>query len=113
LSIVIEAPISFLLNQSDQFMDSLNSKIRAASQIALLGAVTNNLRAVNLLQDEKKFVFKFYYERLNDDESEIADVFTAEMIAYFEDYEVSACSIILPLSDAIPEEGIRIFCRKE
>ena len=94
-------------------MDSINLKIRAASQIALLGAVTKNLRAINVLQEGKKILVNFYYEKINEEEEEIPEIFATEMIAYFEDYDVNAYSIILPLSETIPEEGIRIFCRKE
>ncbi|MCH9609834.1 MAG: hypothetical protein S4CHLAM45_01960 [Chlamydiales bacterium] len=94
-------------------MDSINLKIRAASQIALLGAVTKNLRAINILHEGKKILVNFYYKKINDKEEEIPEIFATEMIAYFEDYDVEACSVILPLSETIPEEGIRIFCRKE
>ncbi len=94
-------------------MDSINLKIRAAAQIALLGAVTNNLRAINVLQEGKKILVNFYYEKINNEEEEIPEIFAAEMITYFEDYDVNAYSILLPLSETIPEEGIRIFCRKE
>jgi hypothetical protein len=87
--------------------------IRAASQIALLGAVTLNLRAVNIIQVGKKILTNFYYEKLENDEEEIPEVFATEMFSYFEDYEITANTIILPLSKAIPEEGIRVFCRKE
>ena len=95
-------------------MDNINLNVRAASQIALLGAVTKNLRAINVIQEGKKILVNFYYEKINDEEEEeIPEIFATEMIAYFEDYDINACSIILPLSETIPEEGIRIFCRKE
>lgn len=95
-------------------MDSINLKIRAASQIALLGAVTTHLRAINIFHEGKKILVNFYYEKINDEEEEeIPEIFATEMNAYFEDYDVEACTVILPLSETIPEEGIRIFCRKE
>lgn len=90
----------------------LNS-LRSVSQVALLGAVTPNLRAVNVIQDGRKILVNFYYETLANDEEEIPEVFATEMFSYFEDYDVSAHAIILPLSKNIPEEGIRIFGRKE
>jgi|GEM_PF-4222038 hypothetical protein len=94
-------------------MENTNLKIRAASQIALLGAVTKNLRAINIIQREKKILINFFYEKINEQEEEIPEIFATEMFAYFEDYDINARSIILPLSENIPEEGLRIFCRKE
>lgn len=92
-------------------MDTIN--LRAASQIALLGAVTINLRAVNILLEERQILINFYYEKINNEEEEIPEIVAAEMITYFEDFDVSVYSIILPLSKTIPEEGLRIFSRKE
>ncbi len=91
----------------------MNLNIRAASQIALLGAVTSNLRAVNIIQNDKMILVNFYYQTIEIGEEEIPEVFSTEMFAYFEDYEISANAIILPLPQPIPEEGIRIFYRRE
>ena len=94
-------------------MENFILNIRAASQIALLGAVTKNLRAVNVILQGKKISINFYYEQISEEEEEIPEIFATEMISYFEDYAINANSITLSLSRSIPEEGIRIFCRKE
>lgn len=94
-------------------MNNINLNIRAASQIALLGAVTKNLRAINVIYNEKKLLINFYYEKITLEEEEIPKVFATEMISYFEDYNINVNSIILPKTETLPEEGIRIFCRKE
>lgn len=94
-------------------MSNINLNIRAASQIALLGAITKNLRAVNIVHDGKKILIKFYYEKISSEEEEIPEIFATEMNTYFENYDISVDSITLPISKSIPEEGIRIFCRKE
>lgn len=66
-------------------MDSINLKIKASSQIALLGTITINLRAINVLQEGKKILVNFYCEKIGDEEEEIPEIFATEMIAYFED----------------------------
>ncbi|MCP5470127.1 MAG: hypothetical protein H7A36_06455 [Chlamydiales bacterium] len=94
-------------------MGNISLSIRAASQIALLGAITKNLRAVNIVYDDISMQINFYYENIKNEEEEIAEIFASEMLSYFENYDINVNSIILPTSKSIPEEGLRVFSRKE
>ncbi len=90
------------------------SSIRCALQIALLGAITQNLRAINAVVKEKNIEIYFYYETPpSEEEEELSEVVETEIYSYFMDTSIATYRVVLPLSNKIPELGIRIFHRKE
>ena len=90
------------------------SSIRCALQIALLGAVTQNLRAINAVVKEKNIEIYFYYEtHPSEEEEELSEIVETEIYSYFMDTSIATYRVVLPISNKIPELGIRIFHRKE
>jgi hypothetical protein len=90
------------------------SSIRCSLQVALLGAVTENLRAVNILFNESLIELFFYYElERTEAEKELAEVAATEVMADFVDISVIVHKVVLPLSSIVPELGIRVFHRNE
>ena len=88
--------------------------VRAASQISLLGEVTINLRAVNIILEDEILLLKFYYELSSEEEEDIPEMVALEMLSFFEgEYEIITQTFITPTIVPIPQEGIRVFYRKE
>lgn len=95
-------------------MTNSNLLIRAALQIALLGAVTPNLRGVNALIQGQNLIIKFYYEHPPDEEEEdLAEIVGTEVYASLVDFQVEVMVEILPKSVILPEEGLRVYHRQE
>jgi hypothetical protein len=90
------------------------SSIRCVLQVALLGAVTPNLRAVNANFDENNIELFFYYENPpSEDEEELSSVIETEVYSDFIDISIVTERIVLPASEKIPEKQLMIFLRKE
>jgi hypothetical protein len=90
------------------------SALRCALQIALLGAVTPNLRAINAIVKEKNIEIYFYYEKNpSEEEEDLSEIVETEIFSYFMDTSITTNRIVSPLSDKIPEIGLRIFHRSE
>jgi hypothetical protein len=96
-------------------MTHLNiGSLRCSTQVALLGAITPNLRAVNVEFINKHVTIFFYYNSTpSEDEKEISSVVAAEVSCDFIDIIVDSENIILPKPNRIPEVGLRIFQIKE
>lgn len=90
------------------------SSIRCSLQVALLGAVTNNLRALNVIVSEKLITLAFYYEsHPSEEEEEISEVIASEVSSDFIDASIEVNRIVLDGKNKIPEIGIRVFHRSE
>lgn len=90
------------------------SSIRCALQVALLGAITPNLRAINTSIKENNIELYFYYETSpSEEEEELSEIVVTELYADFIDISIAVHRVILSLSKKIPEIGLRIFHRKE
>lgn len=94
-------------------MNPTISGIRCSLQVALLGAVTPNLRAVSILYENESMIIFFYYEfPPSEDEIEISEIVGSEVIADFV-IPVDVKQITLGATEKIPENGLRIFHRHE
>lgn len=95
-------------------MNITESSIRCSSQVALLGAVTSNLRAVcvNILENELSF--NFYYEHQpSEDEIEISEIFVSEVLSDFIGVSIKVKRVILSPPQKIPNKGLWIYHKKE
>ncbi|MCE5318497.1 MAG: hypothetical protein LLG04_14190 [Parachlamydia sp.] len=86
-------------------------------QVALLGAITNNLRAVNVENDGANINVIFYYATPpSEDEEELSEIIVSEMYADYGNIPnifIEARRVVLPLPNRIPEVGLRVFHRSE
>ena len=90
------------------------SAIRCALQVALLGSITPNLRAINVNLKENTIELYFYYENPpSEEEEELSEIVVTELYSDFIDVSIEIHRLVLSLSHQIPELGIRIFHRKE
>jgi hypothetical protein len=88
--------------------------IRCVSQVALLGSVTPNLRAVNIQFSEKQIVMHFYYnENYSEIEDEEAEMVGSELISSFTDCMLEIEKHIYPYPGKIPVQGIFVYHRYE
>jgi hypothetical protein len=95
-------------------MNITESSIRCSSQVALLGAVTNNLRAVTVSNVENKLTFNFYYEHQpSDEEIEISEIVASEVLSDFTNVDVHVKRVILSAPQKIPNEGFWVYHKKE
>ena len=91
------------------------SSIRCSLQVALLGAVTHNLRAVNIcVKDDQLIEIYFYYEfPPSEEEEEISEVIASEVLSDYIDVLTQVHRCVIPISKPIPEIGIRVFHRRD
>lgn len=95
-------------------MELTISSIRCVLQVALLGAVTPNLRAVIVETEKDEMTLYFYYdEKFSEEEEENAEVVATEVMTDFLDHVVNLKHIVLPYPEKLPEIGIRVFQRYE
>lgn len=90
--------------------------IRSSIQVALLGHITTNLRALYIEYKDIHITLNFiYYENPNEDELELANLVHSEFYADFPfskfsiDFEV----LIIPISKQIPKRGFFVYLRFE
>jgi hypothetical protein len=91
------------------------SSIRCCLQVALLGAITENLRAVAVELDSNLIKIYFYYDSSpSEEEKDIAETISSEVISDYPNLiEVKIYQSILPIKTKIPNVGIRVFHRRE
>ena len=90
------------------------SAIRCALQVALLGSITPNLRAINANLKEDILELFFYYETPpSEDEEDLSEIVVTELYSDFINISITTHKIVLALSEKIPNIGLRIFHRKE
>jgi hypothetical protein len=91
-------------------------KVLASLQRALLGFVTQDLRAVDVIfEDEENFTVIFYYNReLSEDEEELSSLAETEFMSDFPPpyFHIERILKILPYPnriDKIPHNGFRVY----
>lgn len=90
------------------------SSLMCSLQVALLGAITENLRAVSVSFHEKNITVFFYYAKQpSNEEEDISEVVISEVLADFVDACVISNRVVLPKVNKIPEIGLKIFHKKE
>lgn len=92
------------------------ASLRCVTQVALLGAVTPNLRGVVVQCRNKNINVFFYYDHTpSDHELELAETVATEIISDFPDYMIDTEKITFPFPKKIParEDGIFIYHRYE
>ncbi len=90
------------------------SSLRCGLQVALLGNITSNLRAINASVNENNIKLFFYYETSpSEEDEELSEVVVSELYADFINSSIEIERIVLPISNKIPEQEIKVFHRKE
>ena len=90
------------------------SSVRCALQVALLGAITPNLRAVNTQIKDHLMELYFYYEAAaSEEEVDLSEIVATELLSDFIEIRVNVNRVILPIRQPIPEQELRIFHRSE
>lgn len=83
-------------------------------QIAMLGMVTPNLRAIYIRKNGKEACLYFYYDNPPlDDEEELASIMHTEVISDFVDYDIDFKVCVLPYPQLIPKDGWCAYSRYE
>lgn len=86
-------------------------------QRALLGNVTPNLRALDvLIKDEKNLELIFYYDKeLSEIEEELPSLTETELASDFPepDYHVTGVVKVLPYPARVPQNGFLVYLRYE
>lgn len=95
---------------------SILSMLRSV-QKALLGNITKNLRAVDvLIKDEKNLKLIFYYDKkIPEFEEEFPSLIETEVASDFPepDYHVTGVVKVLPYPTRIPQNGFLAYLRQE
>jgi hypothetical protein len=90
------------------------SSISCALQVALLGAITPNLRAIDVSFDNNNIELFFYYENPpSEEEVELTGIVENKVHADFIETSIVTERIVLPMSERIPEKLLRIYHRSE
>lgn len=90
------------------------SSIRCTLQVALLGAITSNLRAVTVTNLNNELILYFYYENHPaDEEVEISEIVASEIMSDFINISIEVKRIVSSTSEKIPSEGIWVYHKKE
>lgn len=97
-------------------MEITEKAVRCSIQVALLGAVTNNLRAVSAIVSKKEINLKFLYENQpSENEIELSQIASTEIFSDFGDVIVNEQQIVLNKSNIIPlaSEEMLLYHRYE
>lgn len=90
-------------------MNLTHSDIRCCLQVALLGAITANLRAVCVEVNKASLSIFFYYASLlSPDEEELSEIVVTEVYSDFlniPELSVEIKRIVLPLPNPIPKSN--------
>ena len=92
------------------------SKLRCISQVALLGSITSNLRAVIIEFDNKIIRVFFYYNNApSEEEEELAEEVASEIISDCTEYMIEVEKITVAYPQKIPDrkDGIYVYFRHE
>jgi hypothetical protein len=92
------------------------SALRCSLQVALLGCITPNLRAVSICVTNSNACLFFYYNTPpSEEEQELASFVDTEFIADFPspEFKTDYKIITLPYPSPIPKEGMLVFQRYE
>jgi len=97
-------------------MNFTQSYVKSSIQRALLGAVTENLRAVTVKILATELELFFYYEsKPTEKEIDLSQVVATEVFSDFIDVSIEEHQILLPLSQPIPttNENMLVYYRYE
>lgn len=97
-------------------MNITTASARCALQVALLGSVTSNLRAVSATLKENDFLINFYYDKDPDDqEIDLSEIVSTEVISAFVQATAEVVRTVIPAPEKIPliENGIWVYFRYE
>ncbi|CDZ81569.1 hypothetical protein BN1013_02105 [Candidatus Rubidus massiliensis] len=95
-------------------MTITNIEIRCSLQVALLGAVTPNLRAVVADHKDRNIELYFYYETSpSDDEVDLSDIVETELYSDFLNVSIKTYRIVSPVTEKIPSFGLWVYRRSE
>jgi hypothetical protein len=89
---------------------------RCILQIALLGSVTNNLRAVFTVININNYNIYFYYhEEPSEKEIDLSEIVSTEVICQYDDVSAEIIRSVIPEPEKIPlkENGIWVYHRYE
>ncbi|MCB1181659.1 MAG: hypothetical protein KDK55_06545 [Chlamydiia bacterium] len=92
------------------------SKLRCVSQVALLGSITPNLRAVIIAFDNESIRLFFYYNNApSEEEEELAEEVASEIISDCTEYMIETEKITVAYPQKIPEkkDGVYVYFRHE
>lgn len=92
------------------------SSVRCALQIALLGAITQNLKRVSTKFSESHIDIYFYYDKSpSEEEEEISEEVSTEVMCSFLDISTEVHRIVHPKPNKHPQEKdkIPVFARYE
>lgn len=92
--------------------------IRCSLQVALLGAITDNLRAVRVIYKDNTMEVYFYYDQLpNEEEEELSEIVGTEVTTFYpEDMFINVVRKVIPAPRIIPklnENEVLVFSRWE
>lgn len=95
-------------------MNLTPSSLRCALQVALLGEITSNIRAIDVTFNEQNVTLYFYYEfPPSEEEEEDSEVISTEVLAQYIEVYVDVKRFTFPLSKSIPHQGMRVYQRME
>ena|ERR1700722_13545920 len=88
--------------------------ISCVSQVALLGSVTPNLRAVSVQFSEKKITIHFfYYQKYSEEEEKETEIVGAKLISNFADCMLEIKKYVHPYPKKNLVKGISVYHRYE
>lgn len=88
--------------------------IRCLMEVCLLGCITPNIRAVDLLYDEKAIQLFFYYEKTpSEEEKDLTEDIITEMYASIANIKIIMNRLVVPTNQPIPLRGITVYQRYE
>ena len=92
------------------------SKLRCISQVALLGSITPNLRAVVVGFDHASIkLFFYYHDTPSEAEEELAEEVASELISDCTEYMIQTEKITMAYPQKIPgkKKGVFVYLRHE
>ena len=107
--------INQLFNKVDKKLeDNINTHllISQATQIALLGYVTPNLRKILFEEKDDRIILHFYYDKMTDKEKELPALISDRVQSFFNKKKIEICTSVLPFPNPMPK-GSAVYARYE
>lgn len=107
--------INQLFNKVEKNLeDKINTQllISQATQIALMGCVTSNLRKILLEEEGNKIILHFYYDKMTNEEKELPALISDRMQSFFNKKQIEMSTSVLPFPSPMPT-GSAIYARYE
>lgn len=91
--------------------------IRCALQVALLGAITSNIRSIRVTFSDAFINIYIYYDKSpSEEEEELSEIVSSEVMAYYANVMVEVHRNVIPEPQQIPEiskDEIWVYSRWE